>query len=129
MRIHRKDTRSGMNPRQRNSRQRKCPAALSKAETTGAGFTTAPTSVELQVSMNLEFKPLRFAGTQSQRRSWSGQKVSQLNLAPSEQVRVRRGESRRLESGPGLSARKYCVAARKAMASFGRRARESSYSW
>jgi hypothetical protein len=71
--------------------------------------------------MNLEFNPLRFAGTRSQRESWSAQKVSQLNLPPSERVRHRRGESRRQESGQGLSARKYCAAASKVMASLGPR--------
>jgi hypothetical protein len=79
--------------------------------------------------MNLEFKPLRFAGTRSQRGSWSAQKVSQLNLPPSEQDRLCRGESRRHENGQGLSARKYCAAASKVMASLGSRERESSCNW
>jgi hypothetical protein len=85
----RQDTRSGMNPRQRNSRQGQSVVALSKAETTGVGFTTAPTSSDPQVHVNLESKPLRFAGTRSQLGRWGNQKVSQLNLPPSGQINLR----------------------------------------
>jgi hypothetical protein len=87
--FHRQDTRSGLNPRQKTSRQGKYRGALSKAETTGTGFTVAPTRSQQQVSMNLEFKPMRFAGTRSRCGSWRAQKVSQLNLPPSEQISLR----------------------------------------
>jgi hypothetical protein len=78
-----------MNPRQMNSRLGQSVAALSKAETTGAGFTAAPTSSEPRVGLNQAFKPVRFAGTKSRRGTWRDQKFSQLNLPPSEQVDLR----------------------------------------
>jgi hypothetical protein len=85
----RQDTRSGMNPRQRNSRQGQYVGALSKAETTGASFTAPPTRSQPQVGVNLEFKPMRFACTESLRGRWGNQKVSQLNPPPSEQINLR----------------------------------------
>jgi hypothetical protein len=95
---HRQDTHSGMNPRQMNSRQGRSVAALSKAETTDAGFTGVPTSSRPQVRGGQEFKPARFAGTRSRRETWAAQKVNQLNLPPSEQLSRRpwlRAEGRR----------------------------------
>jgi hypothetical protein len=79
-----------MNPRQMNPRQCQSVAALSKAETTGAGFTAAPRSSKPGVGMNQAFKPMRFAGTKSRRGTWRPRKVSQWNLPPSEQVDLRR---------------------------------------
>jgi hypothetical protein len=118
VRIHRRDTRSGLSPHQENSRQGKYRGALSTAETTGAGFTTAPTRSQPQVSMDLVFKPLRFARTRSPSGGWSVQKVSQLNLPPSKDAshghQVNAAGSRYWSS-----ARKYCAAGLKFMASFG----------
>jgi hypothetical protein len=107
-----------MNPRRRNSRHAQSVAALSKAETTEASFTAAPTRSASQVSMNLGFKPVRFAGTKSQRGSLSVQRVGQLNLPPSEQISLRhrvKAAGRRQR----FSARKCCVGRIKFMASFG----------
>jgi hypothetical protein len=101
--LHRQDTRSGMNPRQRNSRQGQSVTALSKAETIVEDFTAAPSSPESNRSMNMVAKPARFAGTNSQRESWGARKVSQLNLPPSEQVSRRR----RVEAA-GRSSRPQC---------------------
>jgi hypothetical protein len=92
-----------MNPRPGNSRQGQTLTALGKAETTVGGFTTGPSSPGSNRSMNLAAKPARLAGTGSQRGRWSNQKISQLNLPPSEQV-----SRRRLVKAAGRISRPQC---------------------
>jgi hypothetical protein len=87
--LHRQDTHSGSDPRQNNPWQGQSVQALSKAETTGTGFTAAPTRSEPEVSMNVAVKPVRFAGIRSERGRRGTQRVSQVDLPPSEQISLR----------------------------------------
>jgi hypothetical protein len=114
---HRQDARSGVNPRQRNSRQGQCRAALSKAETTNAGFTTGPTSPRSHGGMNLKAAPESYQGSKSGRGVQCSEEVSQLNLPPSKDARHGqrfKAAGRRQRS----SARKYCAVSSQFMASF-----------